>query len=334
MKITFIGGGSVQWTPKLVTDMALTETLADAELVLHDIDTNALDLLTRVCTKIVAQAEANMQVEATLDRAGALQNADFVILCVAIGRLPAMRNDLEIPERYGINQSVGDTVGPGGLARGLRHIPFAAQVAREMEQLCPHAWLINLTNPMTTICRAVTHATSIRTVGLCHEVTGVRCRLGEILDVPETTIELEVAGINHLPVISNFRIGKEDGMPMLNAWLAEHGPLKFIDEHMPGIRDIFHDRLGVKLTLFQQLGVLFGAGDRHVAEFLAGFLTEASGRGRHYGLVLTTIAHREALAQQRRAKLEEFLNGVLGDLQMSDEQLAPVIAALAGGGGR
>lgn len=79
---------------------------------------------------------------------------------------------------------------------------------------------------------------------------------------------------------------------------------------------------------------MFGAGDRHVAEFLAGFLTEASGRGRHYGLVLTTIAHREALAQQRRAKLEEFLNGVLGDLQMSDEQLAPVIAALAGGGGR
>jgi len=168
MKIAFVGGGSVQWTPKLVTDMALTETLASANLALHDIDADALELLTRACERIVGQVGGNLQVTATLDRAEALRGADFVILCVAIGGLAAVRNDLEIPERYGIYQPVGDTVGPGGLARGLRHIPFAVQVAREMEQLCPHAWMLNLTNPMTTICRGMIRTTNIRTIGLCH----------------------------------------------------------------------------------------------------------------------------------------------------------------------
>ena len=331
MKIAFVGSGSVQWTPKLVIDLALTETLSDAHLVLHDIDSEALDLLTRVCKRIVIQARANVQVSATLDRVEALRGADFVILCVGVGGLAAMRNDLESPKRYGIIQSVGDTVGPGGLARGLRHIPFAVQVDRKMEKVCPHAWLINLTNPMTTICRAVSRATSIGTVGLCHEVTGVLRGLGEVLGFPEESIDLDVAGVNHLPVILNLRVGRTNGLTMLRDWLAEHGPFNFIDEHIPGIRDIFHDRMGVKLTLFAHLGVLFGAGDRHVAEFFPGFLTEASGRGQRYGVVLTTIAHRETLAQQRRAGLKDFVNGAPLDLQMSDEQMAPVMAALAGG---
>jgi len=112
MKIAFIGGGSVQWTPTLAIDMALTDTLSGADLVLHDIDTTALDLSTRVCQRIAARAGDSLHVSSTTDRAEALRDADFVILCVSIGGLAAMRNDLEIPERYGVYQSVGDTVGP------------------------------------------------------------------------------------------------------------------------------------------------------------------------------------------------------------------------------
>ncbi|MBI1878344.1 MAG: hypothetical protein HYR94_08985 [Chloroflexi bacterium] len=111
MKIALIGGGSVQWTPKLVTDLALTETLAGTNLVLHDIDAGALNLLTRISERIVTQAGGRLEVSATLDRAEALRQADFVILCVSIGGLAAMHHDLEIPERYGIYQPVGDTVG-------------------------------------------------------------------------------------------------------------------------------------------------------------------------------------------------------------------------------
>lgn len=113
-------------------------------------------MLTRASERIVEQVDGRMRITATTNRADALRDATFVILCVSIGGLRAMRNDLAIPGRYGISQAVGDTVGPGGLARGLRFIPFAVRVAREMEHLCPDAWLLNLTNPMTTICRSVT----------------------------------------------------------------------------------------------------------------------------------------------------------------------------------
>jgi alpha-galactosidase len=332
MKIAFIGGGSVQWTPTLVTDMALTETLAGATLVLHDIDADALELLTRASQRIVEQVNGNLHIAATTDRTEALRDADFVILCVAIGGLPAVRYDLEIPERYGVYQPVGDTVGPGGLSRGLRHIPFAVQVAREMEQLCPQAWLLNLTNPMTTICRAVTRTTGIRTLGLCHEISGMRYHLAGLLNARVETIALEVAGINHLPAILRCSVGGRDGLALLREWLAGHGPFELVEHReLDTVWDVFQDRLAVKLTLFQQRGVLFGAGDRHVAEFFSGFLTEDSERGRRYGIVLTTVAHREEMARQRRQWIKQFIGGAAHWLGHSDEQLAPVIAALAGG---
>ncbi len=332
IKIAFIGGGSVQWSPKIVTDIALCEVFAGAQLVLHDIDADALELLTRACKRIVAQAGGSLQVTAALDRAEALQGADFVILCVAIGGLEAVRNDLEIPERYGIYQPVGDTVGPGGLARGLRHIPFAVQVAHEMEQLCPNAWMLNLTNPMTTICRGMARATKIRTIGLCHEVTGVSRHLAGLLGLPLEIIRLEVAGINHLPVILRFDAGGRNVMDMLRGWLAEHGPFAHVGPlDLDSVFDVFTDRLAVKLTLFEQLGVLFGAGDRHVTEFIPGFLTDGNGRGRRYGVVPTTVDQREEMARLRRTEVERFVNGQPEELQRSTEQLAPVMAALAGG---
>jgi len=331
-KIALIGGGSVQWTPKLVTDIALTKTLASTHLVLHDIDSEGLELLTRACSRIVQQADGSLHITATTDRAEALKSADFVILCVGIGGLLAMRNDLEIPERYGIYQPVGDTVGPGGLARGLRHIPFAVQVARDMERLCSDAWLLNLTNPMTTICRGITRATGIRIIGLCHEITSVRNHLASLLEVPVETMVLEVAGINHLPVILRLNIDGRDGELMLRDWMAEHGTFALTENvELNTVFDVFIDRLAVKLTLFEQLGVLFGAGDRHVAEFFPGFLTEASEWGRRYGILLTSVDHREEMARLRRAQVEYLIAGGVEKLQQSDEQLAPVMAALAGG---
>jgi alpha-galactosidase/6-phospho-beta-glucosidase family protein len=332
MKITMIGGGSVQWTPILVTDVARTAELAGATFMLHDIDADALALLERASQRVVSELGADIQIAATTDRAEALDGADYVILCVAIGGLAAVRDDLAIPQRYGIAQSVGDTVGPGGLIRGLRNIPFAAQVAREMEQRCPQAWLLNLSNPMTTICRGITRATGIRTIGLCHEVGGVRHALAEILGVPYAQIELEVAGINHLPAILRFTAGGRDGMPALRAWLAEHGAFAHVDQHNPdALMDVFYDRLALKLTLFEQLGVLFGAGDRHVAEFFPGFLTEATEHGMRYGIKLTTVEQRQTLALRRRDQIERFADGESTPPPRSGEQLAAIIAALAGG---
>ncbi len=332
MKIAFIGGGSVQWTARLVIDMVGNKTLADANLVLHDIDADALDLVTRACQRVNKELDGTLHITSDLDRTETLRNADFVILCVAIGGLQAMGNDLAIPEKYGIYQSVGDTVGPGGLARGLRHIPFAVQIAREMEALCPNAWMLNLTNPMTTICRGVTRATSIRTIGLCHEVDIFRRRhLAPLFDVPQEAITLNVAGINHLPIILEFTVDGKHGIPLLQDWLEKHDVFEFVDQHASGVEDVFEDRLCVKLALFQKLGVLFGSGDRHIAEFFPGFLTDVNHRGGRYGVMLTTIEQRKELTRQRRVRHEQFVEGGDEDLSPTDEQMASVMAALSGG---
>jgi alpha-galactosidase len=332
MKITFIGGGSVQWTLKLATDMALNATLAGADLVLHDIDADALDLLTRASQRVVELARGTLRVTQTLDRVAALRDADFVILCVGIGMLKAMRNDLEIPERYGIYQSVGDTVGPGGLARALRHIPFAVQVAREMEQVCPRAWLLNLTNPMTTICRGVTRVTKIRTIGLCHEVTHALPRLTALLGIASKQITFDVAGINHLPIVLRFNVGKQDGISLLRDWLTQHRPTETVaPPTINAAADVFKDQLALKLFLLDQFGTLFGAGDRHVAEFFPGFLTDATQRGLAYGVLLTRIEHREDIFRERRARIERFVAGGIWELEPTEEQLTSVMAALAGG---
>lgn len=153
-----------------------------------------------------------------------------------------------------------------------------------------------------------------------------------MFDVPVEAVTFDVAGINHLPVILRCSIGGRDGVSMLYDWLTEHGAFTFVDQvELNTVFDVFVDRLAVKLTLLEQLGVLFGAGDRHVAEFFPGFLTEASERGRRYGILLTTVDQREEMARLRRAQIEWFVAGGAERLWQSDEQLAPVMAALAGG---
>ena len=166
----------------------------------------------------------------------------------------------------------------------------------------------------------------------------MRHTLARLFDVSEETITLKVAGINHLPTILQCSIDAENGLARLRTWLAEHGPFAALDQHDGDpVRDVFRDRLAVKLSLFEELGILFGAGDRHVAEFFPGFLTDASERGRRYGVGLTTIAQREELARQKRARIEQFVRGAPRDssettpYRKSDEQLTDVIAALRGG---
>ena len=119
-----------------------------------------------------------------------------------------------MPERHGIKQSVGDTVGPGGISRALRNIPVMVGIARDMEEVCPDAWLLNITNPMTTLCRAVTRETEIATVGLCHEVTMAQFTLSQLLDADFRAFDLTVTGVNHLPVVTAMKVGGDDGFEL------------------------------------------------------------------------------------------------------------------------
>src|SRR5262249_8005485 len=156
-------------------------------------------------------------------------------------------------------------------------------LAADMEELCPDAWLLNLTNPMTTICRAVTRESGVRTVGLCHEITGVQHALSRVFDVGFLDMQPTVAGVNHLPFITAVDVGGDDGLERLRALL---------DDDPPEQRDLLAQHR-VKLELFSRFGVLPGAGDRHLVEFFPGFLTEDSGWGERWGVALTSIEDRE-----------------------------------------
>ncbi len=333
MKITFVGGGSLVWGTDLLTDMALNPPLHGATVTLQDIDQAALDLMARMGRKISAQAGASFRFETAMDLAAAVSGADVVVDCVGIGGLQAMRADLEIPARYDVMQPVGANVGPGGINRALRHIPHILTVCRTMEAVCPGAWLLILSNPVTQLTRAATRESSIRTIGICHEILHTRYRLAASLGLQPECLWFRVAGINHLPWITEWRIGGRDGHAYLREWLAQHGARRFARDNLVNTCDsVFEDRHAVKFTLFEVYGVLAGAGDRHVAEFFPHFIRRETDWGREYGVELTTVAHREERHAREHARLLRCLDGEEAlPLTHSVEEVAELIAALQGG---
>ncbi len=338
-RITIIGGGSYQWVPKLLIDVANTPVLHDAELVLEDVDPRPLPKMVALVEHLAELRGLGLTVRSTTDQRDALAGADFVIVSLSTGGFESMRADLEVPARYGIRHSVGDTVGPAGISRALRNIPVFVAVAHDMEELCPDAWMLNLTNPMTTICRAVTKASSIRTVGLCHEVTVTQFVLSLLLDRSFLEITPTVAGVNHLPVITALDVGGDDGLALLAELLDDDArAAEPLPDDFPGIDEVAGDGVRtrgdllaqhrVKLELFRRFGVLPAAGDRHLVEFFAGFLTEASGWGARWGVHLTTIEQREAHQAQYVRELDELLTAPSVSDLPSGEMVAPVIMCL------
>jgi alpha-galactosidase/6-phospho-beta-glucosidase family protein len=337
VRIALVGGGSYAWGPLFIRDMVCTPELSGSTLVLHDIDPEALDLLYTLGCKMVRQGDRPFLLERTLDPDEALQGADFVILTVTTGGLEAMRHDLEIPEKFGVYQSVGDTVGPGGLARALRSVPVVLDLARRMERLCPDAWLLNYTNPMATLCRGVTRETCIRVIGLCHEYVGVRHRLAQIWEVAEDDIQAELAGINHLAWVLDLKVHGREAMPQLHELagrIMETGGAVLGTQEEGRSSSI--DRALIKARLLRIYGALPAAGDRHVAEFFPWFLTEAAGRGRKYGIRRTSVDERYEWHREDERLIRSLLadEEILGQwLQhQSGEAANQIVAALCGHG--
>jgi alpha-galactosidase len=344
MKVTIIGGGSYQWVPKLLVDFANTPVLHDAEVVIEDINPEPIPRMVQLVEHIAEVRGIGLRASGTTDQQAALEGADYVVVNISTGGFESMRHDLEIPERYGIRQSVGDTVGPGGIIRAQRNIPVFLEIARDMEALCPDAWLLNLTNPMTTICRAVTRESSITTVGLCHEVTIAQFTLSLLLDASFMDIRPKVGGVNHLPFITELEVAGEDGLEMLRE-LVEHAeeradePLAMAFPEGLGHEkvseggewtkgDLLHQNQ-VKLELFRRSGVLPAAGDRHLVEFFPGFLTEQSEWGKRWGVSLTSIADREWWQGRHVEEFEAMLASPEVSSMPSGEMVAAIIQCRA-----
>lgn len=335
LTIVIIGGGSYAWSPQIIRDLITTPALQGSTLVLHDIDPEPLELVHTLARKLLTAHGSDWQLHRTTQLDEALPGADVVLLTITTGGLEAMRADIEIPESYGVFQSVGDTVGPGGLSRALRNIPVVVDIARRMRELCPQAWLLNYTNPMTTLCRAVTRETEIRTIGLCHEFLGVRRALLSVLDVadPEDLVA-RVGGINHLIWITDLTLKGEAVLQRAAAALAPTtGPRPGAahDANFPSLED----RHRVKHRLFEIFGALPAAGDRHVAEFFPFFLSEAAGRGAQFGIQRTSIEERYQWRATEKAYVQALLDGQadLGAFlaDHSGEAAALIAAAIAGG---
>ncbi len=317
-RITIIGGGSYQWAPKLLVDFANTPVLHDAEIVLEDIDAKPLPRMVEFVEHVAKIRGIGLTATSTTDQREALEGADYVVVNISTGGFDSMRHDLEVPARYGVKQSVGDSVGPGGIVRALRNIPVFLELARNMEEVCPDVWLFNLTNPMTTICRSVTRETSVKTVGLCHEIAGVQFFLSQLLDVSFMDMTPTVAGVNHLPFLTGLDVGGVDGLQQLRELLdGDAGPKEDL---------LRHHR--VKLELFSRFGVLPGAGDRHLVEFFPGFLTEDSDWGQRWGVHLTTIEERELGRPTTSGSSSRCSSDDTVSEMPSGEMVAPVIQCL------
>src|SRR3954468_6080003 len=222
-KIAFVGAGSPVFTRNLVGDvLPLPELAATTTIPLMAVEVERLgasELLTR---RLVEGRGAGARVEATLDRAAALDGADYVVTSFQVGGYrPATVVDFELPKRFGLRQTIADTLGVGGIMRALRTIPVLLDVCRDMQEVCPDALLLQYVNPMAMLCWAVARASSIRTVGLCHSVQHTTKELAADLGLPPEELDHHVAGINHLAFFLRLEHRGRDLYPALREVLEQ-----------------------------------------------------------------------------------------------------------------
>ncbi len=220
-KITFIGAGSFGFTRNLVRDVLTFERLADATLCLMDINPERLEYSRRAVQRIVDEGHYPATVETTQDRVEALTGADYVIVTILVGATEVWRYDIEIPKKYGVDINVGDTRGVSGIFRALRTIPVLVSIAQDMERYCPGATMLNYTNPMAMLCRAIQRETNIAVTGLCHSVQGTSEMLAEWIGAPYHEIDFTCAGINHMAWYLTFKWNGEDAYPLIRKAILE-----------------------------------------------------------------------------------------------------------------
>ena len=225
-KVTFLGAGSTVFAKNLMGDiLSYPELAEDAHLVLHDIDPERLRTSEVVAHKIAEALGVSPVIEATLDRREALVDADYAISMIQVGGYkPGTVVDFEIPKKYGLRQTIADTLGIGGIMRALRTIPVLLDMCHDMEELCPDVTFLQYVNPMAMNCWAISRASTIKTVGLCHSVQGTAHQLARDIGVPFEEINYVCAGINHMAFYLRFerrRTGRETSIRAIRQVIEE-----------------------------------------------------------------------------------------------------------------
>jgi alpha-galactosidase len=255
-KITFIGAGSLVFTRNLCSDILLAPSLQDSTISLMDIDPGRLEESRKIAQSIVDRRKLPAKIEATTERKTALRDADYIITTFQQGGLDAYKLDIEIPRKYGVEQCVGDTLGPGGVFRALRTIPVLFDICEEVDTVAPDALLLNYVNPMAANCWAIDAGTGRPHIGLCHSVQGTSEMLAQWIDVPYNEVTFSCAGINHQSFFLEFRRGKDDLYPAI--WEAIERP------------DIY-SKEPVRIDLMKQFGYFVTESSGHASEYVPYF---------------------------------------------------------------
>jgi len=256
-RIAMIGAGSVVFARQLVFDILAFPELAGSTFALMDIDPERLATAERMVRGTIAAGGAEGQVTAYLDQRAALDGADYVINMVQVGGHPATLLDFDIPRRYGLKQTIADTLGVGGVFRALRTIPVLLDLCRDMEELCPRALLLNYTNPMAMLCLAVARASHVACVGLCHSVQGTSKQLARYIGADDDRVRYRVAGINHMAWFLDYTVDGQDAYPRLWA-AAETTEIAARDP--------------VRFEMMRRLGYFVTESSEHMAEYVPYFI--------------------------------------------------------------
>lgn len=258
-RIAFIGAGSTVFAKNLLGDILSFEELAESTIALFDIAEDRLATTEIVAHKAAESVHANPRITATTDRREALDGADYAICMVQVGGYkPCTVTDFEIPKRYGLRQTIGDTLGIGGIMRGLRTVPVLLDICRDMQAVCPEVTFLNYANPMAINCAALARLTPIRTVGLCHSVQGTAEEMARDIRVPIDEIDYLCAGINHMAFYLKFaHKNGEDLYPRIR---------QVIEEGRVPEKNL------VRYKMLEHLGYFVTESSEHFAEYVPWFI--------------------------------------------------------------
>ncbi len=344
LKIAYVGGGSRGWARKLMMDLALCPQLT-GQVSLYDIDPQAARLNEQLGNWLQDQPGVVSRWRYSL--AGslpeALQGADFVVISIQPGSLEVMQAELAIAEEFGLFYPVGDSTGAPGLVRGLRSALIYAGFAEAIAEHCPQAWVINYTNPMSICTRTLTRVRpELKVFGCCHEVFSTQKMLarvaGELLGLeapPRSEIRINVLGVNHFTWVDRAAWQGHNLLKLVREYIARPGVLRpYTRQEVEGWNDWFHCEDQVKFNLFLRFGLLAAAGDRHLVEFLPGFI-DSPERLFKWGIIRTPVSwriERWCSAPQVARDLMEGRTPLA--LETSGEEGVGMIQALLGLGDR
>lgn len=341
--IAYVGGGSRQWVPNLVQDLALSSF--DGEVRLYDVNVEAAERNAEFGNWVQDDEDATAEwtYTATGDLDAALDGADVVLLSTQYNPIETFVHDLDIPESYGIYGAVSATIGPGGIFRAMRTIPLYRRFAAAIREHCPDAWVFNFTNPVHFVTRALyDEYPGINAVGMCHEVLHARDKLAAFandhlgMDADRADVSANVKGINHFTWIDEAYVDGVDLWPLLDDLAhGEEGTHTYepadLEDESP-----FTDPWQVSWELYRNFGLLPFAGDRHIVEYATWFLQGGKEGLNRWGVKRTgsdfRAKHWTPAESEQTTDVEAWLSGDRAfDLESSGEVLLDVLGALAGG---